>query len=328
MKRREFIAGLGSAAAWPAVTRAQQGDRVRRIGVLMNMSESEPEGQARIKAFQQGLREFGWTERNLQVDYRWAGADVNRIQTYVAELVGLAPDLIVGNSTAVLTALQRATRSIPIVFVVVNDPVGAGLISSLARPGGNITGFTYLEISLIGKWLGLIKQAVPDFRRAALLFNPNFTRYYFDFLRSFASSLQPGALAPEPMPVRDTAELEQAIAAFAREPGGSVIIAADPFVVNNLGLIAKLTQQSNLPTIGIYREYALEGGLMSYGPDAAIVFRQSASYVDRILKGAKPADLPAQAPTIYNFVINQLTAKALGLEISPMLLALADEVIE
>ena len=330
MKRRKFITLLGGAVAtWPLAAHAQQPERMRRIGVLMSLSESEPEGQARKRALQQGLQELGWTGLNLQVDYRWAGGDVNRMQTYAAEVVGLAPDLIVGNSTAAVSALQRATRSIPIVFaLIVNDPVDAGFVSSMARPGGNITGFTYFELPLIGKWLGLIKQIVPGLRRAALLFNPNLTGYYYKVLSSFGSSQQAMTVELEGKVVRNVTELEGVIAAFAREPGSAILVPADPLIGNNLGLIARLASKSSLPTVSIYREYVVEGGLMSYGPDTADIFRRSASYVDRILKGEKPTDLPVQAPIVYNFVINLRMAKTLGLEVPPTLLALADEVIE
>ena len=329
MKRRQFITLSGAAAAWPLVARAQQAARMRRIGVLMSLSENEPETQTRKGAFQQGLQELGWTELNLQVDYRWAGGDVNRMQTYAAELVGLAPDLIVGNSTAAVSALQRATRSIPIVFVlVVNDPVDAGFVSSMARPGGNITGFTYFQLPLIGKWLELIKQTVPGLRRAALLFNPALTGYYYKVLSSFGSSQQSVTVELGGKVVRNATELEEVIAAFAREPGSAILIPADPLIGNNLGLIARLASKLSLPTVSIYREYVVEGGLMSYGPDTADIFRRSAAYVDRILKGEKPADLPVQAPVKYELVINLKTAKALGFTIPDKVLALADEVIE
>ena len=328
MRRRQFIAGLGGAAAWPLTARAQEAGRRRRIGVLMGVSENEPEGQARIEGFRQGLRDLGWTESNLQIDYRWTGGELDRLQAYAAELIGLAPDLIVANTTPVLSALSRATRSIPIVFVIVNDPVGLGYITSLARPGGNITGFTYLEISLISKWLELIKGIAPSTERAGLMFNPELTQYYYDFLRSSQPFQKSVAIELSAAPVRSVAEIESTIAAVARNPHGSVIVAADPFIVSHLRLIASTSVQANLPTVSIYRQYALAGGLLSYGPDTADIFRRSASYVDRILKGTKPAELPAQAPTIYNFVINRQTAKIIGISIPETLLATADEVIE
>jgi putative tryptophan/tyrosine transport system substrate-binding protein len=329
VRRRKFVALLGGAAVWPLAARAQQAARMRRIGVLMSFSENEPEGQTRMRALQQGLQELGWTGLNLQVDTRWAGGDINRMQNYAAELVGLAPDLIVGNSTAAVSALQRATRSIPIVFVlIVNDPVDAGFVSSIARPGGNITGFTYFQLPLIGKWLELIKQTVPGLRRAALLFNPDLTGYYYKVLSSFGSSQQSVTVELEGKAVRNITELEGVIAAFARDSGSAILVPADPFIGNNLGAIARLASRLKLPTVSIYRQYVVEGGLMSYGPDTADIFRRSASYVDRILKGQKPADLPVQEPIIYNFAINLRSAKTFGLEVPPTLLALADEVIE
>jgi putative ABC transport system substrate-binding protein len=327
MKRREFITLLGgTAAAWPLAARAQRPDRVRRIGVLMPFAENEPEGQARVKAFRQGLADLRWTEgRNLQIEYRWAGAEISRIRTYAAELVGLAPDVVIANSTGVLAALHEATGSIPVVFVLVNDPVGLGYVASMARPGGNITGFSYIELSLVGKWLDLLKQIAPSVRRVTLPFNPDTTPYYPDFLRSLPQSI---AAEFEGTPVRDVTELERAIAAAARGSGGGLIIPAGPFIAANLQLIVRLAEQLNLPAVSIYRQYAVDGGLMSYGADTLDIFRRSASYVDRILKGEKPADLPVQAPTKYEFVINLKTAKALGLTVPPSLLAVADEVIE
>ena len=327
MQRREFITGLGSAVAWPVLAGAQQ--PVRRIGVLMSLEASEPEGQARIKAFLQGLQALGWTEgRNLQVEYRWGGGSVDRIRTYAAELVRLSPEVIVGNATAVVDALHLATKSIPIVLVLSNDPIGHGHISSYARPGGNITGFTFLEVSLIGKWLELLKQVAPGTRRAALLFNPKLTSYHEEFLRSSEPMQRAAAITLQRKPVNDTADLDRVIHEVAGEPEGSIILSSDPVIASNLRFIARLADKVRVPAVSIYRQYVLDGGLMSYGPDTADIFRRSASYVDRILKGEKPADLPVQAPTIYNFVINSRTAKTLGIEFPPTLLALADEVIE
>jgi putative tryptophan/tyrosine transport system substrate-binding protein len=324
VKRREFIAGLGSAVAWPVVAQAQQ--PTRRIGVLMSLEESEPEGQARIKAFLQGLQ--GTQGRNLQIEYRWGGGSLDRIRTYAADLVRLSPEVIVGNATAVVDALHLATNSIPIVLVLSNDPIGHGHISSYVRPGGNITGFTFLEVSLIGKWLELLKQVAPDTRRAALLFNPELTSYHEEFLRSSEPMQRAAAIMLQRKPVHDSADLERVIHEVAGEPGGSLIFSSDPVIVSNLRLVARLSEQLRVPAVSIYRQYVVDGGLMSYGPDTADIFRRSASYVDRILKGEKPADLPVQAPTIYNFVINLQAAKALGIEVPPTLLALADEVIE
>jgi putative tryptophan/tyrosine transport system substrate-binding protein len=328
MRRREFIAGLG-AATWSMPASAQQREPMRRIGILMSLEQSEPEGQARISAFLQGLQALGWVEgRNLQIDYRWGGGSVDLIRTYAAELVRLAPEVLVANATAVLDALHLATNSIPIVFVLANDPVGHGHISSYARPGGNITGFTFLEVSLIGKWLELLKQLAPGTRHAALLFNPELTPYHEDFLRSSEPMQRFSGITLQRKPVRDSAEIERVVGEVAREPGGSLILTSDPVVVSNLGLVARSAERYKMPAVSIYHQYVVDGGLMSYGPDTSDIFRRSASYVDRILKGEKPADLPVQAPTIYNFVINLRAAKAVGIEVPPTLLPLADEVIE
>lgn len=329
MKRREFIGLLSAAAAWPHSAYAQQPERMHRIGVLMALSESDAEGQARIKAFLEGLQALGWIEgRNLQVDYRWGAGSTDLIQTYAAQLVRLAPELIVGNSTAVIDALRRETNSIPLIFVLVNDPVGNGFITSYARPGGNITGFTFLEVSLIGKWLELLKQIAPGTQRAALLFNPDLTPYLEEFLRSSEPMQRSTAISLLREPVHNLAEVERVMTEVTREPGGSLILPSDPFIVSNLRAIARSAEQFKVPAITIYRQYVVDGGLMSYGPDTPDIFRRSASYVDRILKGEKPADLPAQAPSIYNFVINLHAAKTLGMELPPTLLSLADEVIE
>jgi putative ABC transport system substrate-binding protein len=295
----------------------------------MSLGQSEPEGQARIVAFSRGLQALGWIDgRNLQIDYRWGGGSTERSRADAAELVGLSPEVLVANSTAVVDALHRATNSIPIVFVMANDPVGHGHIASYARPGGNITGFTFLEISLIGKWLGFLKQIVPSTRRAALLFNPDLTDYHDEFLRSSEPIQRSAEITLQREPVRDSAELERVIGEIAREPGSSLIISSDPLIVSNLRLIARLAEQLKVPAVSVYRQYVLGGGLMSYGPDSLDIFRRSASYVDRILKGERPADLPVQNPTRYELVLNLKTAKTLGLEIPPMLLAITDEVID
>jgi putative ABC transport system substrate-binding protein len=329
MRRREFITLLGGAAAASPISTHAQGERLRRIGVLMSLGQSDPEGQVRIKAFLEGLQALGWIEgRNLQIDYRWGGGSLDQIRADAAELVRLAPEVIVGNSTAVIDALHRETNSIPILFVLVNDPVGNGFIANYARPVGKITGFTFLEVSLIGKWLELLKEVAPDTRRAALLFNPDLTPYFEKFLRSSEPMQRSTAVAIQREPVHNLQELQQVISEVAREPGSSLILPSDPFIVSNLPSIARLAAHLKVPAITIYRQYVVDGGLMSYGPDTSDIFRRSASYVDRILKGEKPADLPAQAPSVYTFVINLQAAKTLGLEVPPKLLSLADEVIE
>jgi putative ABC transport system substrate-binding protein len=330
MRRREFIILLGSAAAgWPLAARAQQPERMRRIGVLMSNSETDTDGQARIGALRQGLKELGWVEgKNLAIEYRWAGGDIGRIRSYTAELVGLSPDLIVANSTPALAAMHAATTAIPVVFVLVVDPVGLGFIESLARPGGNITGFTYMELSLIGKWLELLKDIAPSVSRAALLFNPDTAPYYPAFLDSFESLPPPATMELAGAPVHTIGELEATITALARAPGSSLLVTADPFNLVHREAILRLITQHRLPTLSVYRQFAEEGALMSYGPDSTEIFRQSASYIDRILKGESPAKLPAQAPTKFEFVINLKTAKVLGLSVPRNLLAITDQVIE
>jgi putative ABC transport system substrate-binding protein len=328
MKRREFIAGLGGAAAsFPFAGRAQQAQRLRRIGVLMGTEENEPEGQSRIAAFRQGLRELGWVDgHNIQIEYRWSSGPHQA--AYAAELVGMDPELIVTNGTPFLNAVSKGTRSIPIVFVLSNDPVGLGHIASMAKPGGNITGFTFMEMSLIGKWLDMLRQIAPGLTRSALLFNPDTTPYYLPYLREVEAAPASLPLRLAGSQVRETHALEASIEALAREGGGSLISPAGPFNIANGRAIAQLAERFRLPAVSIYRQFALDGGLMAYGPDGSDIFRRSADYVDRILKGANPADLPAQAPIKFNFVINLKTARSLGLTAPANLLALAEEVIE
>jgi putative ABC transport system substrate-binding protein len=327
--RREFITLLGPAVAWPLAARAQQPERMRRIGFLHGLAESDPEAQARIKAFRHGLEALGWTEgRNIQVDYRFARADAALVRAHAEELVSLAPELIVGLSTPVTAALTQATRSIPIIFALVTDPIGQGFIGSLARPGANVTGFTFIDYAMVGKWLEMLKEMAPNLRRAAVLFNPETSPYYPVFLRELGAV--PATLTVEltAAPVRDEAEIEGAVAALTREPGGGLIAASDPFITARRALIMTLAQRHRLPAVYYFRRFAAEGGLMSYGPEPNDIARRSASYVDRILKGAKPTDLPVQGPTKFELVINLKTAKALGLDVPPTLLARADEVIE
>jgi putative tryptophan/tyrosine transport system substrate-binding protein len=327
VRRREFIAALGGAAVWPLAARAQQADRVRRIGVLMHLPADDPEVQARIAAFLQGLQELGWTiGGNVRIDYRWAADNAER-RRYAAELVALAPDIILAFASPSVAALQQATRTVPIVFANVIDPVGAGFIDSLARPGGNTTGFTALEYSFSGKWLELLKDIAPRVTRAAVL-------------RDAANALGSGqfaaiqAVAPSlgvelsPVDVQDAGEIERAVAAFARGSNGSLIIAASASAVAHRELIIMLAAQHRLPSVYFFRFFVTAGGLISYGPDSIDQYRRAAAYVDRILKGKKPGDLPVQAPIKYELIINLKTAKALGLTIPSSLLARADEVIE
>src|SRR5262249_17766860 len=314
VKRRAFITLLGSAAAWPLTARAEQGERMRRLGVLMGMADDR-EGQARVIALKQGLQELGWTDgRNVQIETRFAGADAGRIRTQVAELVALAPDVIVGQTTPVIRALRQATSSIPIVMAAINDPVDQGFVSSLAHPGGNITGFTFVDFQMVGKWLEILKEAAPGVSRAALMFNPDTSPHYYVFLRSFEA--QPRAIAVEVTagPVRNTTEVEEALAKLGREPGGGLIVAPDAFTIVHHPMFIGLAQQHRVPAVYSTRAYVAQGALMSYGPDPYDNFRRSASYVDRILKGAKPADLPIQQPTKFGLAINLNSARGLGLQ--------------
>ena len=330
MKRREFITLLGGAAlASPVAARAQQPGRMRRVGVLMGVAESDPEGQARIAAFRQGLSDLGWADRrNLRIEYRWAAGDADRIRAYAAELVALAPDVLVGNGAPVLTALRDATRSIPIVFVLVNDPVGQGFIANLARPGGNITGFSFLEYSMVGKSLEMLRQLAPNVHRVAIMFNPATAPHYTVFLRSFETVPPPSPLEIKATPVGTEADIEQAVAKLAKEPGSGLLVPPDTFTVVHRDLVISSAAQHRVPAIFTYRQFVREGALISYGPETTDIFQRSASYVDRILKGANPGDLPAQAPTKFELAINVRTARTLGLDVPPTLLALADEVIE
>ena len=329
MKRRAFISLLGGAgAAWPLVERAQQPERMRRIVFLHALAENDPEVQARVVAFRQGLEALGWTERNIQIEHRFAAGDFARIQAYTAEIVNSAPDLIAASSTPAIAALKQATRSIPIVFAVVNDPVGQGFVANMARPGGNITGFTFVDFSLIGKWLELLKEIAPSVRRVALVFNPQTAPYYPVYLRELGVAASSLAAEVLETPVRDEAEIEGVATALAREPGGGLIVTPEPFINTHRGVVMGSAERHRLPAIYGFRQYVTEGALMSYGPDTVDIYRHSASYVDRILRGEKPADLPVQAPTKYELVINLKTAKTLGLTVPLIMQMTADEVIE
>jgi len=328
--RRKFISALsGITVAWPLAARAQQGDRVRRVGVLENRAADDPEGKARLALFQQGLEELGWTDgRNVRIDYRWAAADADRSRTYAAELVALAPDVILASASASVAALLQTTRTVPIVFANVIDPVGAGFVAKLARPGGNATGFTLFEYSLSGKWLELFKEIAPNLTRIAILRDPALAAGIGQY--AVIQAMAPPSFGVElsPIDVRDAGEIERDVAAFARESNGGLIVTASSGAIARRELIIMLAARHRLPAVYPFRYYVTEGGLISYGPDPTDQFRRAAGYVDRILKGEKAADLPVQAPTKYELAINLKTARALGLTVPPSLLARADQVIE
>jgi len=328
MRRREFITLLGGAAvAWPLKAHAQQPERMRRIGVLAPTAPDDAEAQTRFAALRQGLQRFGWIEgRNLQIDARWGAGDAGAIGRAATELAALAPDVIVASGSAAAAILQ-ATRTVPIVFVSVPDPVGSGFVESLAQPGGNATGFIMFEYGLSAKWLELLKEIAPSVTRAAVLRDPAIVAGIGQFavIQSAAPSVGVDVSA---INMRDGAEIERAVTAFARRPNGGLILTASALAAIHRDLVVSLAARYKLPAVYITRYFVAGGGLVSYGPDFVDQYRRAAEYVDRILKGEKPADLPVQAPTKYELVINLKTAKALGLEIPPTLLARADEVIE
>jgi putative ABC transport system substrate-binding protein len=329
MRRREFIAGLGSAAAWPIGAHAQQGERVRRIGVLTSFLESDAEGQAAIGASLRGLRELGWIEgRNVYFDVRWAGADVARQRDYARELVALTPDVILVNGTAATQAVRDATRTIPVVFVNLSDPVATGIVSNLARPEANLTGFSAFEYSLGGRWLSLLKEVAPQLSRVTALFNPDTAPFAPFYLRTMWDAANAVAVKFAPAGVSTAAGIEVAVAALVDNDVGGMVVVPDVFNNANSATIIELTARHRVPTVYYDRFFVADGGLMSYGPNARLQYGYGAIYVDRILRGAKPGDLPVQLPTNFVLVINLKTAKALGLTIPERLLATADEVIQ
>jgi putative ABC transport system substrate-binding protein len=332
MKRREFITLLGGAAAWPLVARAQQpADRVRRIGVLTGNAEGAPQAVANLAALTKALRELGWTDgRNIRIDYRGAAAEIDRMQAYAKELVGLQPDLIVGSTTPVIAALQRETKTIPIVFVLVSDPVGSGFVASLPRPGGNITGFINIESSMSSKWMEILKDIVPHVTRAALMYNPDTAPYFDYYLQPFEAAARSYAVEPIAAPVHMAADIERVVASLGDRPDAGLVVMPDIFVTTrrNLDLVVSLAASHRVPTIYPYRYMVAAGGLISYGTDNADLYRAASTYIDRILKGTKPAELPVQLPTKFEFAVNLKTAKALGLSMSREFLLRADEVIE
>ena len=329
MRRREFITLLGgAAAAWPLAARAQQPERMRRIGVLTNLVADDPEAQARVGAFLQGLQELGWAVgRNMRIEYRWGAGDADRTRGYAAELVALAPDVILTSGASALAPLLQATRSVPVVFAQVPDPVGAGFVNSLARPGGNTTGFITYEYGLSGKWLELLTQIAPSVTRAAVIRDPAVSAGtgQWGAIQAVAPSVR---VLVSPVNVRDAGEIERDVAAFAHGSNSGLIVTASALAIRHRNLIVTLAARHRLPAVYYQRGFVTGGGLISYGPDFIDQYRRAAGYVDRILKGEKPSELPVQAPTKYELVINLKTAKALGLDVPQSLLARADEVIE
>jgi putative ABC transport system substrate-binding protein len=328
MRRRKFITLLGGAAGWPLAARAQQPERMRQIGMLMSTSVDDPEGQARMAAFQQGLQQLGWTQdQNVRIEARWSASAPDRMREGAADLVARAPDVILASGGTVVGPLLRATRTVPIVFTQTPDPVGAGFVESLARPGGNATGFSQFEYGISSKWLELIKEIAPRVTRAAVLRDSTIPEGIGQFavLQAAAPSF---GLDLRPVDVRDAGEIDRAVSAFARVENGSLVVVSGGLSIAHRGLITMLAARHGLPAVYSNRLFVTSGGLMSYGADSIDPHRRAASYVDRILRGEKPSDLPVQAPTKYDLVINLKTAKALGLEVPPSLLARADEVIE
>jgi ABC-type uncharacterized transport system substrate-binding protein len=327
MRRREFITLLGGASAWPLAARAQQSERIRRIAVLTTLIEDSPDAQAGIRAFREALQKLGWTPgRNIQIDYRWSAVAADRLAEVTAELVALAPDVILANTTPAVMSVQKASRTVPIMFARVIDPVGSGLVASLSRPGGNATGFVSFEYALAGKWLELLKEVAPRVTRAAVLREPVVAAG----IGQFAAIQSAGAIGMDlsVIDLRDLREVEQAVAEFAHGPNGGLIVTGSIFATSHRDAIAALAARHKLPAVYPYRYYVLAGGLISYGPDPVDEYRRAAGYVDRILKGDKPADLPVQAPTNYELVVNLKAAKALGIDIPATVLSRAHDVIE
>src|SRR5262245_51804558 len=326
--RREFITLLGGAAAWPVAARAQQRERMRRIGALMNLTADDPESQTRTAAFLQRLGQLGWfVGRNLQIDYRWAASDASRFRPYAAELVALAPDVILAYAAPAVAALQQVTDTVPVVFASVIDPVGAGFVEGMARPEGNVTGFTLFEYSVSAKWLELLKELAPNVTRVAVIRDPNLAAGIGQLaaIQTVAPSLGVELSAISP---RNAAEIERKVSSFARLADGGLVVTASPLATAHRDVINAVVTRHRLPAVYPFRFFVLGGGLMSYGPDQNDQMSRAAGYVDRILKGEKPASLPVQAPTKYELAINLKTAKALGVEVPAILLARADEVIE
>jgi len=326
MRRREFITLIGGAVAWPLAARAQQPERMRRVGVLMNLASDDTEGQARLAAFHQGLQQLGRTVgRNVQIDYRWGAGDARLFPRYAEELLALAPDVVLASGTPSVQALQQATRTVPIVFVNFGDPVGMGAVASLARPGGNTTGFTPMEYGFAAKWVELLKEIAPRVTRVAVLRDLTIGPAQLSAIQAVAPSF---GVELSAVGVRDASEIERTVAAFAASSNAGLVVTASTSGAIHRDLITMLAARHRLPAVYSFRYYVTGGGLISYGANTIDIHRRAASYVDRILKGEKPADLPVQAPTKYELVINLKTAKALGIEMPASVLARADEVIE
>ena len=328
--RREFMALLGgAAAAWPPLARAQQGGRSRRVGVLLGLGENDPEGQSWLDGFRQGLEKLGWLQgSNVVMDYRYApGNSAEEVLALAKEIIALRPDVILASGTSIVAEFQRQTRTIPIVFVAVSDPIGSGFIESMARPGGNVTGLLQYEATITGKWLSLLKEITPNLARAALMANPKVTAYDY-FLRAAEATASSLGIELTPLPVENAGDVERVLELFARVPNGGLVLPPDTTTIAHRDLIIALTARYRLPAIYSVRAFVTAGGLMSYNTDRVYMYRQAASYVDRILRGSHPGDIPVQAPTKYETVINLKTAKALGLTVPDKLLVAADEVIE
>jgi putative ABC transport system substrate-binding protein len=326
--RREFIAALGGAVAWPLAARAQQGDRVRRVGVLMPGDENNPVAKANVSAFTQALAALGWTDgRNVRMDLRWTGPDINRIRALAQELVGSQPDIIVTNGGPATAAVQRETRTIPIVFANVSDPVASGIVARFDRLGGNVTGSALFDASLGGKWLELLLHIAPGVKRAAIMFNPD-TNLVSTYVLTFEAAARSLKVVPITAPVHSDLEIETAITALGREPGGGFVVMPEIFMLVYHAPIISAAARNNVPTVFWLPAFVRDGGLLSYGPDPVDLYRRTATYVDRILRGEKPGDLPVQLPTKFEMVVNRKTATALGLAVPPSILLRATEVIE
>ena len=329
MRRREFIEGIAGAAAWPVVGRAQQGERVRRMGVLLGGDENDPGQKRRITAFTQALADLGWIDgRNVRMDLRWIGGDINRSRALAQELVGLQPDIILTTGLPATVAVRRETQTIPIVFSNVGDPVAGGIVARLDRPSENITGFAIFESSLGGKWLQLLSEIAPGLKRATVMFNPDTGPDISRFMRSLETAARSLKVGPMPAPVRSDVEIETAIDALGSEPGGGLVVMPGGFLSVHRASIISASARNNVPAVYSASDFAKDGGLLSYGVDQIDTNRRAASYVDRILRGAKPADLPVQLPVKYEMILNLKTAKALGIDVPAAIVARADEVIE